>query len=51
VVIADTRGSPAAADEAAAAGCVFDFDFDVNLMLAQRAPSVGVAPTPSISAR
>jgi hypothetical protein len=51
VIIADTRSSVAVADSAAAAGCAFDFDVDSGLTLAQRALSVGVAPTPLISAR
>jgi hypothetical protein len=49
VIIADTRSSVVVAKLAPAAGCAFDVDFDLSL--AQRALSVGVAPTLLMSAR
>jgi len=53
VTTADMRGPAAVVDGTTAAGCAFDFEFDVDVgfLLAQRAFSVGVASTPLISAR
>jgi hypothetical protein len=48
---ADVRSSMVVATAAATIGCAFDFDVDSDLLPAQRAPWVGVAATPLISAR
>jgi hypothetical protein len=51
VIIADTRSSMVAAGSAAAVGCAFDVDVDLDICSRSEHLSGGVASTPFNSAR